>query len=299
MTHQFFSASDDFLSLVLRTRLPDYSWGEDIIRPGLRTSSSHHSDTSDYHTGGESSSVSLSTSMLRVGTVTAPDLSRHMSPIVDFTRREQEFAGKFFHIVCASTSLLKKSGNLPAPPSTAAIPTPRTKRVSLRYQNHPSNFKPDMLPMPPSQPSQQSNRAGGRGGDNDVLAPLPAISGSEPRKATAASSSSSHGSPNSRKSVSWGDSAEVGIIQQLTYKYLELMWGYFGNQLGDFFVAPVHGGVEATTGQLGNIQLCPDIVAILVVRMIQQTCLKGQSVVNNRIQSLIDYQSIYLVSRWS
>ena len=259
MTHQFFSASDEFLALVLRTRLPDYTWGEDVIRPGARTNSGAQlgsaagstSDTSDYHTG---SQVSLSTAMLRVGTITAPDLSRHMSPIVDFTRREQEFAGKFFHIVCASTSLLKKSSVLP---STAqpSIPTPRTKRVSLRYQNHP---KPDSTPPPASTLKSRS--------DNDVLMPLK--TDKEPRK--------TQSTPNSsRKSVSWGDSAEVGIIQQLTYKYLDLMWEYFGAQLGDFFVAPVHGGVDSTAGQLGNIRLCKDIVSILIVRMIQQTCLKG------------------------
>ena len=78
-----------------------------------------------------------------------------------------------------------------------------------------------------------------------------------------------------RKSVSWGDAAEVTIISQLTQRYVDLLWQYFGNHFVEFLRNPIWGGIDNTLDHLGNMVLIPDIGIMLLVRMIQQTCLKG------------------------
>lgn len=108
MTHRFFTADHLFLRIVNQqimcsTELP---WGlvNETTEQSLNNSrASNH--TSDYH----SSSSNASESILNVSSrLKAPDLTNLQSPLLDFARREEEFASKFLQIVVHSTSLLKR-----------------------------------------------------------------------------------------------------------------------------------------------------------------------------------------------
>lgn len=78
-----------------------------------------------------------------------------------------------------------------------------------------------------------------------------------------------------RKSVSWSDAKEVTIIQQLVQRYMQLLWQHFGRQVLELFQRPAFEGTTDTSGgQLGSIVLCPDAVVMMIVHMVQQTCVK-------------------------
>ncbi len=79
-----------------------------------------------------------------------------------------------------------------------------------------------------------------------------------------------------RKTVSWGDAADTSVKNQLTLRYLDLLWQYYGTHLFEFFHDPIYGGVEHVKRQLGHVALTDDMFVILIVRMIQQLCLKGK-----------------------
>ena len=81
-----------------------------------------------------------------------------------------------------------------------------------------------------------------------------------------------------RKSVSWSDTKEVTIIQQLVQRYMQLLWQHFGRQVLELFQRPAFDGVtETSDGQLGSIVLCPDTVVMMIVHMVRQTCVKGNT----------------------
>ena len=86
-------------------------------------------------------------------------------------------------------------------------------------------------------------------------------------------------SDGERKSVSWSDTKEVTIIQQLVQRYMQLLWQHFGRQVLELFQRPAFDGVAETSGgQLGSIVLCPDTVVMMIVHMVRQTCVKGNTV---------------------
>ncbi|KAK3599454.1 hypothetical protein CHS0354_036474 [Potamilus streckersoni] len=107
VTHRFFTRNDDFMRVLHSSKLPAYTWNED------RTcnKSNQNNDTSDYHTA-TGSTASLSASILRIGSLRAPDLSSFMSPLLEMAQREHSFAESFLLIVCNSTNLLQ---NTPKP----------------------------------------------------------------------------------------------------------------------------------------------------------------------------------------
>ncbi|XP_050399130.1 uncharacterized protein LOC126816536 [Patella vulgata] len=113
ITHRFFTANDDFIKILQMGNLPVFTWNTD--NENRNTNSNQVSkndilfhDTSDYHTA-TGSNTSLSAAILKIGTLRVPDLSLYMSPLVDFSRKEQEFTENFLLVVCNSTNLLRKN----------------------------------------------------------------------------------------------------------------------------------------------------------------------------------------------
>lgn len=102
-THRFLTKSDEFVDMLDMGGLPGFVWNDQSSNI-LKTM---QLETSDYHSA-TGSTTSLSAAMLKVGSLKAPDLSALMSPLIDFARREQEFAEKLLTIVCNSTSFLRR-----------------------------------------------------------------------------------------------------------------------------------------------------------------------------------------------
>lgn len=249
VTHQFFASSSELLRVVLKKRLVEYSWCEDF-KGRLQDGTRSQMNTSDYHSA-TGSHMSLNTSLLRVGGLVAPDLSHHSSPLIDFARREHQFAQKFLQMICHSTKLLKKS------PKAS-----QHRKLSLSASSSQED-----------SPSLCHRENGAVMMDTASLVE-PVGSASGPCK------SKNHMTVRveckERKSVSWGDATEASLIQQLTHHYMESLWQHFAPALLHFLRNPVWGGVDATQGQLGSVTLCPDVIIIMLVKMIQQTCVKGQ-----------------------
>ena len=246
-THHFFTGSNELLRLVLKNKLPEYSWGK--VYSNCEQSLRSLADTSDYHSA-SSSHTSNKISVLRVGNLILPDLSQKVSPLVDFARKEYDFAQHFLQIVCASTMLLNKSPRLPH-----CTPSQRGQRNT----EHVPNFvnSPDLV----------AHRGSGR-----------KVKGFSSR------SKNQHEQhfdlkDSTRKSVSWGDAGKFTQIRQLTLAYMDLLWQYFGDYLTEFFQRPVWGGSEAAQGQLGTIHLWPDVISMIVIKIINQTCVTGMYIV--------------------
>ena len=221
MTHSFLTECEEFIELVQLNKLPSYTW--ETSSDSSPKGRSDSQDTSDYHSETVSHS-SLSTSMLKVGNVLAPDLSKSTSPLVGFTQQEQEFSSQFLQIVCSSTSLLRRSNMTPkVPKALVAGATGAPRKIKLQADE-------------------------------------PQFSRSDPK----------------RKSVSWGDAADTSVKLQLSSRYMDLLWASFGNNLLDLFYHHLWEPTDALAGKLGNLALCPDIVAMLLVHMIQQLCVKGE-----------------------
>ncbi|ESO97213.1 hypothetical protein LOTGIDRAFT_239156 [Lottia gigantea] len=113
LTHRFFTVNEEFVKILKSGHLPVYLWNTDQENQNQKSSqmSKNHmipQDTSDYHTE-TGSNTSLSATLLSIGSIHAPDLSIYMSPLVDFSRREQEFTENFLLVVCNSTNLLRKN----------------------------------------------------------------------------------------------------------------------------------------------------------------------------------------------
>ncbi|ELU07777.1 hypothetical protein CAPTEDRAFT_221350 [Capitella teleta] len=233
ITQDFFTGHSAFLRTLSKAQLPVYSWSDQFTLQG-----NPRVTTSDYHSGSGGSHVSLSTAILRVGSMCAPDLSQEPSPLFDFARRETTFANRFLQIVCHSTNLLKKpNGSLrlrSAKPPVHSEPAKNRARPSLPL--------PSRAPPPP-----RTEEPLARG---DIK----------------------------RKSVSWGDASEHSTISQLTHKYSELLWQYFIPNLFAFLCEPVWRtpGTRQllVTEKVGSLYLCPVVVQEMVVSMMQQTCVK-------------------------
>ena len=145
MTHRFLTASSDFLELIYSNKIPDYVWdcenqhsNASLSQSGEKNDSANcwrNGQTSDYHSA---STASLSATMLRVGNMRAPDLSREMSPVIEFARREHEFASRFLQIVCHSTGLLKRPPSAASKrknaPKTGVPPRSNNNRPSVQHR---------------------------------------------------------------------------------------------------------------------------------------------------------------------
>ncbi|XP_041368503.1 uncharacterized protein LOC121382890 [Gigantopelta aegis] len=127
LTHQFFTTSDELQTILNSGRLPPYQWC-DRETTLLSSVGNVQQETSDYHTGsGRASRLStVSTSLLRVGPIIAPDLSVYMSPLVEFSEKEQVFAENFLLIVCSSTTLLRKNDNGKARSKSKEVKVPQS-----------------------------------------------------------------------------------------------------------------------------------------------------------------------------
>ncbi|XP_070540726.1 uncharacterized protein [Ptychodera flava] len=104
LTFKFFTSNKEFLSIA-NTKLPNFDW--QTYPRDDKVKSAYPSNTSDYHSDGSMGSVT--SEILRVGEIKAPDLSQEMSPVVDFTTREEEFLTVFLSTVATSTNLLRKA----------------------------------------------------------------------------------------------------------------------------------------------------------------------------------------------
>lgn len=249
MAHRIFTTNDEFVNLT-QCRLEAYAWNErenNHTPPNKNQTNGSSSggtssiNTSDYHSGTATSGSHSTTNQTHnarfiVGNMRVPDLAKEMSNIVEFSQREYEFASKFLHIVCSSTNLLKKAS------------TTQQQQRSAAAQNRDS--------------------------------PVSATPRNKDRETTAVFDLGDHTTTGSgdpkRKSVSWGDTVESSVKQQLTQKYMDLMWQFCGSHLYEFFHEPIWGGLDSVQGQLGHVAVCPDTVIILVVRMMQQVCLTAK-----------------------
>ena len=248
MAHRIFTTNDEFANLT-QCRLGPYTWNEPIVNGeksqaksqanGSTGSGTQSASTSDYHSASGSHGSHGHSALFIVGNMRVPDLSKEMSNLVEFSQREYDFASKFLHIVCSSTNLLKKATN--AHQRNSAVP-----RESSAASTPKSNRK-----------SKDKDR------DCAVVCELEITNPSK-------------SSDPKRKSVSWGDAAETSVKQQLTLKYMDLLWQYCGSHLYEFFHEPIWGGQDSVQGQLGHVTVCSDTVVILVVRMLQQVCLVGK-----------------------
>ncbi len=260
-THDFFASSKDFLHMVVSRRLPGYSWADDcqLFKTRLRA----RGDTSDYHSA-SGSHISLGTAMLHVGPIVAPDLSHQPSPLIDFHRREQNFATKFLQIVSHSTALLKK-------PKLSASSEKHGAKTSSKKSSSAG------LPPRPHAPRLSKTTKGSPVGSKPPVAPASTTSAAHTTNTTTVTLTAPEATPGTkRKSVSWGDTNQMGLVNQVTQQYLDLLWASFGASLWAELERAVWGGADTARGQLGNIRVCPDMVQQLLIRMIQQTCAKGQ-----------------------
>ncbi|XP_064630195.1 uncharacterized protein LOC135489040 isoform X2 [Lineus longissimus] len=111
LTRDFFTMSEELLNKLKVWKIQEYPWagfiGEEMNRSNLHGKS----DTSDYHSA-TGSQASLSSSLLKVGSTEAPNLSTsHSSPLLHFMQREHDFAVGFLSAVCQCTNLLRRSAS--------------------------------------------------------------------------------------------------------------------------------------------------------------------------------------------
>ena len=284
VTHQFFAGSPELLRTVLKCRLPEYSWCEDFLtKTGSRFPA--QTDTSDYGTG---SHRSINTSLLRVAGIVAPDLSHHASPLIDFSRREHQFAQKFLQMISHSTKLLKKSRKVSTRRDLASSVTTSQERsrsthgglafsITASQEGSRSTHRKPAFSITTSQERSRSPNAhhqedGGMKLDSTMMV-RPVGASNSPVLSV---SFSPEGKDMKRKSVSWGDASEATVVQRLSHQYMEVLWQHFARALLQFFQNPVWGGVDAAMGQMGPVSLWPDVAVMMVVKMIQQTCVKGE-----------------------
>ncbi|XP_052830532.1 uncharacterized protein LOC106868655 isoform X1 [Octopus bimaculoides] len=100
-THRFLTKSDEFIDNLDTGTLPGFVWND--LSANIMSAVS--SESFEHQIG--NGSASLSTVILNVNSLKAPDLSVLMSPLTDFVRREQDFAEKFLSVICNSTNFLR------------------------------------------------------------------------------------------------------------------------------------------------------------------------------------------------
>lgn len=250
MTHNFYTASEDFLHTLRVSKLPEYNWSECKSNKPVRAKSPLES--SDYYTQ-SGSNVSLGSALLRVGTVIAPDLSAQDAAVAEFAKREREFAIKFLQIVNKSTKLLKRPqdnissptnsssrfvGNSSTPPasrkSAIAFNSASTDEFSSKQSRNTSPLghrRVVGLSSVSNEYFKGSTQIGKRNGDGSTLV---AVMGNEEDNISLCSVSSSTFS--TRKSVSWGDTSEGGALKQLSDKYMDMLWQFYEQVMYYFFV---------------------------------------------------------------
>ncbi|XP_065924845.1 uncharacterized protein [Magallana gigas] len=78
-----------------------------------------------------------------------------------------------------------------------------------------------------------------------------------------------------RKTVSWGDSADTSIRSQLTNRYMDVLWRFFGSALEQCFYEPLWGcRSNQMVGELGSVVLSGATVVTVVRNMMEHVCLK-------------------------
>ncbi|XP_062590634.1 uncharacterized protein LOC134252229 isoform X2 [Saccostrea cucullata] len=78
-----------------------------------------------------------------------------------------------------------------------------------------------------------------------------------------------------RKTVSWGDSADSSIRSQLTSRYMDVLWKFFGSALEQCFYEPVWGcRGNQIVGELGSVVLSGATVVTVIRNMMEHVCLK-------------------------
>lgn len=78
-----------------------------------------------------------------------------------------------------------------------------------------------------------------------------------------------------RKTVSWGDSADTSIRSQLTTRYMDVLWRFFGSALEQCFYEPLWGcRSNQMVGELGSVVLSGATVVTVVRNMMEHVCLK-------------------------
>lgn len=81
-----------------------------------------------------------------------------------------------------------------------------------------------------------------------------------------------------RKTVSWGDSADTSIRSQLTTRYMDVLWRFFGSALEQCFYEPLWGcRSNQMVGELGSVVLSGATVVTVVRNMMEHVCLKGKN----------------------
>jgi hypothetical protein len=109
LTRDFFTMSEELIKKLKVWKIQEYSWADFIGEENSRSNLRGRSDTSDYHSA-TGSQASLSSSLLKVGSTEAPNLSTsHSSPLLHFMSREHDFAVGFLSAVCQCTNLLRRS----------------------------------------------------------------------------------------------------------------------------------------------------------------------------------------------
>ncbi len=268
LTHRVLTSNEDFLHLAHTVRKKDFSWITDPRVSGAvkwQSDKSHlapsASNTSDYHSAsGSSFSASFSSNSLpRLGKVVLPTLNQDVIAIGEFVIREQEFAAKFLQIVCHSTNFVKRTLNgkhfkVTFEASPTKTPT-KLKAISGIPLSTPSPFgSPSDSPI-----SSSSKRQGRKGSASERLS----------RRASASEG-------EVKKSVCFADSADYSVMVQLTQLYMDALWKCFNGHLLEHLNDVAWGGTDAVRHQLGCLYHCDDIVAMLVVRMLQQLSVNGE-----------------------
>ncbi|XP_052705727.1 uncharacterized protein LOC128181378 isoform X4 [Crassostrea angulata] len=78
-----------------------------------------------------------------------------------------------------------------------------------------------------------------------------------------------------RKTVSWGDSADTSIRSQLTNRYMDVLWRFFGSALEQCFYEPLWGcRSNQMVGELGSVVLSGATMVTVVRNMMEHVCLK-------------------------
>lgn len=268
LTHHFFTCNEHFMRIVNSGGcLPPFEWGDYIPHQALPHSqipnipAGDSGDTSDYHTNtysdSNASNASLNATYLKViGSMRAPDLSNQVSPLIEFSRKEQEFAESFLLIVCNSTSLLRKNN----PPSSKS---PHHRSSSHR---HGASSAPAWV-------------GSGGGGGKEMKTPMSPVVGRPPRTHFHHSEGLVMSrSDSQRKTVSWGDNADSNIRSMVVACYMDSLWTHLGRNFDLYLDEPAWQGKDCLlVSHLGSVLLFDDTVITVLRNMIEHVCYKGEA----------------------
>ena len=198
MTHEFFTASEEFLYGLLNSPLQEYIWSDHLSGKSGKYRPASGLESSDYYTQ-TGSNVSMASSISKVNSIQVPDLSQQDADVAEFASKEQEFAIKFLHIVNRSTKLLKRPhGSARSNIKDSNCPSVPVKRVGLGSLSM-DNF------------SAFNTLRGSRSGTPTSLQ-MQGFQQDEDNISLCSMSSTL----SSKKSVSWGDTGEHSIMKHLS-----------------------------------------------------------------------------------